>query len=326
MFANSSSGPAEHLMQLAGRFSQAFPNGSPETLVASTQDQLSLAGVNDGNYSRPDCVNLTRDYEIVQAAMSGYLRQPGRTLDMGNNWTLVNSPDEYHFVDTVEGLAWISNSGYLPLMPREALYPFLGFTPRLESGEAFLLKFSGRPPVRQDGFWSVTMYSQDGYLVDNPIDRYLISDRNELSYPNGTLVYSSGGQAFSAPVTAIEDAPFQILIQADAPPQNWTSNWLPSPQEPGNFTVALRWYGPTEPLKDHSYIYPLLEKVAAVSAQANSTGAPSSTPSASAGQSGATSTPNSAPTMGIFAIGNQGTAVLQLAILVSSIVFYQTFV
>lgn len=325
MFANSSSEPAEHLMLLAGRFSQAFPNGNQSTLSARTQDQLSLAGFNEGSYNRPNCVNLTRDYEIAQAAISGYLGQPGMIRDMGNNWTLVNSPDDYHFTNTVEGLAWISNFGYLPLMPREALYPLLGMTPRLDSNEAFLLTFSGRPPVRQEGFWSVTMYTSDGYLVENPIDRYLIGDRSGLTYPNGTLVYSPGGQAFSPLVTTIEDAPFQILIQADTPPDNWTSSWLPSPQEPGPFQLTMRWYGPTEWLKNHSYTYPLLEKIAAVSAHANATGSPSSTPSTSASQSGVTSTPNGASTTAMLAVGNQGTVVLQLAVLVSTIVFYQTF-
>ena len=34
------------------------------------------------------------------------------------------------------------------------------------------------PPV--DGFWSLTMYDKDYFFVDNPLNRYTLSQRNKL--------------------------------------------------------------------------------------------------------------------------------------------------
>ena len=91
---------------------------------------------------------------------------------------------------------------------------------------------------KQGGFWSLTAYASDQFLIPNPLGRYEIGDRSGITYSDGTLVYpnanatmsfdsSSGGNATRA---------FQVLLQpADVrPPTNWTSNWLPAPSGGGD--------------------------------------------------------------------------------------------
>lgn len=68
------------------------------------------------------------------------------------------------------------------------------------------------------GFWSLTIYGADQYLIPNPVNRFEVGDRSNLTYQDGTLVYGAG----AANVT---DEPFEVLMQpADlVPPSNWTS-------------------------------------------------------------------------------------------------------
>jgi hypothetical protein len=84
------------------------------------------------------------------------------------------------------------------------------------------------PPARY--FWSVTMYDKRadgtaGYMVDNPIDRYLINSTTE------GLIYG-------------EDGSLTIYIQHEQPEGEKAANWLPAPAEP--FYLAIRIYGPEE--------------------------------------------------------------------------------
>jgi hypothetical protein len=78
------------------------------------------------------------------------------------------------------------------------------------------------PPV--DGFWSLTMYDENFFFVDNPINRYSISARQKLkANPDGSI---------------------DLLIQKDSPGTDKEGNWLPSPA--GKFQLMLRMYWPKE--------------------------------------------------------------------------------
>ena len=78
------------------------------------------------------------------------------------------------------------------------------------------------PPVR--GFWSLTMYNDKYFFVDNPINRYSISARQNLkSNPDGST---------------------DLYIQKDSPGPDKESNWLPAPT--GKFVLMLRLYWPNE--------------------------------------------------------------------------------
>lgn len=64
------------------------------------------------------------------------------------------------------------------------------------------------PPVK--AFWSLTVYNNKSYLVDNPINRYSIRDRTPgLKYNN--------------------DGSLDLYIQNVIPKKDEVSNWLPSP-------------------------------------------------------------------------------------------------
>jgi len=100
------------------------------------------------------------------------------------------------------------------------------------------------PPAKP--FWSVTMYDTSydgvsGYLVDNPIGRYLI---------NSTTTGLVHG----------DDGSLTIFIQRDEPEsEEGRANWLPSPE--GTLYLAMRLYWPEQEALDGSWEPPPVVRV-----------------------------------------------------------------
>lgn len=78
------------------------------------------------------------------------------------------------------------------------------------------------PPV--DGFWSLTMYDANYFFVPNPINRYTVSQRNNLK-PNA-------------------DGSVDLYVQNESPGKDKEQNWLPAPKD--KFILMLRLYWPKE--------------------------------------------------------------------------------
>jgi len=111
--------------------------------------------------------------------------------------------------------------------PQDAVYP-------TSEGPDHVKKYSGEkkyvmrfekgqlPPV--DGFWSLTMYTAQYFFVDNPLNRYTLSQRNKLK------------------VNA--DGSINLYIQHESPGKDKESNWLPAPKD--QFILMMRLYWPKE--------------------------------------------------------------------------------
>ena len=90
----------------------------------------------------------------------------------------------------------------------------------LTGEKTYTLHFETLPPTLEGGFWSVTAYGEDDFLIDNSIDRYCINDRSDFKLnADGTL---------------------DIILSKDAPED--TSNWLPVSD--GEFHLFMRIYVP----------------------------------------------------------------------------------
>jgi len=176
----------------------------------------------------------------------------------------------------------VAASGYLMLKAPNAIYPSWsngsGDGPVGSSGlsvganESLLYTFSGRPALSATGFWSLTAYNADNFLISNDRNVYALGDRSNITYASGAPVYGSKS-------SSDQDGPFQILVQpADvAPPANWTSNWLPAPWGGGSLSVLLRWYGAEASLLDGTYQYPVVTRGLVIRVGSNSTNGTSST-------------------------------------------------
>jgi hypothetical protein len=106
---------------------------------------------------------------------------------------------------------------------------------RLDGDRALSLRFApGEPPCR--GFWSLTVYGPDVFLVDNEIDRYAIGDRTP-----GLRFDDDGGLSLTIGGSRPEAAP----------------NWLPAP--PGRYVLALRVYEGDDAVVHADWFPPLLD-------------------------------------------------------------------
>ncbi|KAK5740665.1 hypothetical protein LTR17_004470 [Elasticomyces elasticus] len=253
-FADLSNSTVISTLQLTARLqSRATPESADfqHTVPAI----LALAGIRNGSYNQSNGVNLTLAAELAKAAITAFTKAPSSYPNLGNGWSIMNNSYSGTFESgtAIVPRAIIAAALYLQVTPANALYPTLGSTETtLSEGEAYVFTFSGRPPVADNGFWSLTMYDDSGYLVANAENTWAVGDRSNITFAEGGAVYGNG--------TA--DGSFQVLVQ-DAgipPPTNWTSNWLPAPSVGGSFTVTFRLYALTEALSDGSYVYPLVRE------------------------------------------------------------------
>ena len=113
----------------------------------------------------------------------------------------------------------------------------------LDGAHSYRLRMDSPPPAR--AFWSVTVYDTSydgtsGYLVENPIDRYLIGSATE------GLVRG-------------DDGSLTIHIQRERPqtPEG-EANWLPAPE--GKLYLALRIYWPEPAALDGTWSPPAIER------------------------------------------------------------------
>lgn len=111
--------------------------------------------------------------------------------------------------------------------PQDAVYPTSmkdGDGRKYSGANKYVMRFpKGQlPPVT--GFWSLTMYDSSYFFVNNPLNRYSISARQNL--------------------IANSDGSTDLYIQKDSPGKDKEANWLPAPD--GDFILMLRLYWPNE--------------------------------------------------------------------------------
>ena len=107
------------------------------------------------------------------------------------------------------------------------------------SGYRLHIPAGGYPEHDPLGFWSLTMYDQTHFLVDNPFDRYSIGDRTPGVVRNA-------------------DGSLDIWISA-TPPAGHESNWLPAPATP--FFLSLRVYLPSDAVLGQEWQPPAIERL-----------------------------------------------------------------
>lgn len=196
------------------------------------------------HFKRYAALGLGKDFEakapapeLLQTAFSSAykkLHTAGLFGEVVDGWRT-----NYHITRFIEDpLARAAANQYGPggHITEEALY----FQAKADSNGAPLdgahhyeLTFPGGqlPPV--DGFWSITLYTPELFLVENPIKRYAINDRTP-----GLVQNKDGG--------------LTIKIQHDSPTNK--ANWLPAPE--GAFQLILRTYVPQKPLLEKTYHIP----------------------------------------------------------------------
>ncbi|MFD4442146.1 DUF1254 domain-containing protein [Nocardia sp. NPDC058519] len=138
--------------------------------------------------------------------------------------------------------AWVNLLYYGMLPPEEALYPTTFYDERGErmNGAAHtytLTVDTANLPNHPAGFWSVTTYDLDGYLVPNDLHRFKISSHSELrADPDGNIT----------------------ITVSHAEPTDDKANWLPAPAT--EFYLMFRAYLPVTAVVDGTYPFPIIRR------------------------------------------------------------------
>ncbi len=103
----------------------------------------------------------------------------------------------------------------------------------------YVMHFAPGQAPSANGYWSLTMYDSDCFFVNNPLSRYALNARDQLTLnPDGSL---------------------DLYIQKYPPGAERESNWLPAPE--GKFILMLRFYWPKESLINGSWRIPPVKRV-----------------------------------------------------------------
>lgn len=183
--------------------------------------------------------------DAARAAIAGQVASLGEKV---HGWTAVAAlGSRAHFAGDHLLRAAGAMAGWGGNDVEEALYPLCredGEGRALDGAHRYRLTLVTDPPAK--AFWSVTVYDTSydgtaGYLVDNPIDRYLINSTTE------GLVRG-------------DDGSLTIHLQHDRPDtEAGRANWLPTPEGP--FYLAMRIYWPEPAALDGSWAPPPVERV-----------------------------------------------------------------
>jgi hypothetical protein len=168
---------------------------------------------------------LYRGIETEAAELPRRARTTLLADSLANGGWLTLDPRVGRYGTDYELRALVAMVGLGANTPKEAIYPtaLADSTGQLLNGSKryrMVLGPGQEPPARY--FWSLTVYDLDGYLIQNPIDRYSLGP----THP---------------PLVRRSDGSIVIAIQHSQPAEA-DVNWLPAPA--GAFRLNLRLYGP----------------------------------------------------------------------------------
>jgi hypothetical protein len=172
-----------------------------------------------------------------QKLLAAAKKPQGKTV---NGWDVMTNLGKYGSDYTFRAVVALVGLG--ANLPEDAIYPHARVDAEgqaMTGANRYIIRFpKGQlPPVR--AFWSVTMYNNKQFFIENPINRYAIGDRDKLQFEtDGSLI---------------------LYIQHDSPGKAKESNWLPAPKE--GFNLFLRLYWPKKEILDGSWRPPAVERV-----------------------------------------------------------------
>ena len=199
-------------------------------------DRMAAIGIEAGErFELPtDNFILTQKLKAIPSVVHKRMRKRKATPDpafIKNNWTIITSKlGEYQ--DDYLIRSYVSFVGLGANLAADAIYPFTTVDDQgetLDGAQSYTIHMEAAaiPPVR--GFWSLTAYNPDDFLIEHGYDRYAINSNDSLQYN--------------------DDGSLDLLIQAEPPTTLSESNWLPV-RDDQEFSLTMRLYWPTDAILD----------------------------------------------------------------------------
>jgi hypothetical protein len=178
---------------------------------------------------------LTSD--VVSAANAALAEKSAGSGIQQNGWTI--NLDRGSYGTDYLARAAATRFGFGTIIAADAIYPSTRMDTSgnaLDGTKSYAIHFAPGQTPPAHGFWSLTVYDQNGFLVANSINRYTVGSETGL--------VSNG------------DGSIDILLQSTAPGM-LGSNWLPVPAGPFNLTLRLYW--PDESALNGAWVVPPVE-------------------------------------------------------------------
>jgi hypothetical protein len=207
--------------------------------MGATLNRLGFA--DDFDFSKLPMDEAQGLSRVPEAARKKILGQYA-TLKQANGW-MVSTGSGHYGTDYLQRalIAYIGVGGNLP---EDAFYPiarFDGDGKPLNGADRYIMHFTAAnlPPINPRGFWSLTTYDNEYFLVPNSINRYALSSRDKFKHnPDGSMDFN---------------------IQRDSPGAEKQSNWLPVPD--GEFILMLRLYWPKDEAINGGWVPPPVRRI-----------------------------------------------------------------
>jgi hypothetical protein len=205
-------------------FATLLKDNPPHEIDWNIVAQLKQIGLTPGEefqYSKlPQATQEALDKAVIDAQKIVATRSAGESVD---GWDIARSMmGSYGAAYTQR--AYIALIGIGANVPEDAIYP-MSIADKdgkpYHGRNRYTIHFDKDelPPV--NGFWSITMYDSEGYMVENSIKRYAIGDRDALTFN--------------------KDGSLDIFIQHESPGKDREANWLPAPSDDFNLVLRLYW-------------------------------------------------------------------------------------
>ena len=110
-------------------------------------------------------------------------------------------------------------------LPEDAIYPINLFDDAhqtLDGANKYTIHFDKGAMPPADAFWSITLYDNDGFQVENNLNRFAVSSWTPFEYN--------------------DDGSLDLYFQNESPGAGRETNWLPAPK--GQFNLTMRLYAP----------------------------------------------------------------------------------
>ena len=211
--------------QLLADLMKDNPPAAADAPVIANMAKLGIAPGNKFNFEALDAGVQAALKDVPQQAFGKIMEHFKSAGEDENGWVFTTKTGEYGTEYLQRAL--VTAIGLGANRPHDAVYPTseVDAAGQPYSGaNKYVMHFpKGQlPPV--DGFWSLTMYNGAYFFVDNPLNRYTLSARNDLkANPDGSV---------------------DLYLQHENPGPDKESNWLPAPAD--KFILMLRLYWPKE--------------------------------------------------------------------------------
>ncbi len=231
---------AEDFFKMLAELMKTNPPAKADAPIVAKLAKLNIVPGKDFdiNQLNPEArKGLESSVKIAQEKILAHAKNSGKII---NGWVYSEKTGNYG-TDYLQR-AYIAWFGLGANLPQDAIYPSARVDSDgklLNGANQYKMHFAKGelPPV--NGFWSLTMYDQNFFFVNNPLNRYTLSERNALK--------------------TNADGSVDLYLQHESPGADKESNWLPAPA--GDFVLMLRLYWPKEAIINGSWKPPVVERI-----------------------------------------------------------------